>query len=123
MSIRAHPRRLPGPPATAPAGHLTMINRFQAATATISTYRRGEAVMEFHIKTRGVKPDLYAINSALRDVDPMAVADIGPEGASLRVAVELGSPELLALLTRAGYPVDWRQLEQVPSVCCGACGG
>lgn len=79
--------------------------------------------MEFHIKTRGVKPDLDAINSALLDVDPMAVADIGPEGASLRIAVELGSPELLALLTRAGYPVDWRQLEQVPSVCCGACGG
>ena len=79
--------------------------------------------MEFHIKTRGVKPDLDAINSALLDVDPMAVADIGPDGASLRVAVELGSPELLALLTRAGYPVDWRQLEQVPSVCCGACGG
>ena len=48
--------------------------------------------MEFHIKTRGVKPDLDAINSALLDVDPMAVADIGPEGASLRIAVELGSP-------------------------------
>lgn len=79
--------------------------------------------MEFHIKTRGVKPDLDAINDALVVIDPMAVADIGPEGASLRIAVELGSPELLALLTRAGYPVDWRQLEQVPSVCCGACGG
>ncbi|WHZ18060.1 MAG: hypothetical protein OJF55_000209 [Rhodanobacteraceae bacterium] len=82
-----------------------------------------EAGMEFHIKTRGVKPDLDAINAALAAVDPMAVADLEPGGASLRVAVELGSPELLALLTRAGYPVDWRQLEEVPSVCCGACGG
>lgn len=79
--------------------------------------------MEFHIKTRGVKPDLDAINDALIEVDPMAVADIDPEDASLRVAVELSSPELIALLMRAGYPVDWRQLEQVPSLCCGACGG
>ncbi len=79
--------------------------------------------MEFHIKTRGVKPDLDAINDALVAIDPMAVADIDPADASLRVAVELGSPELLALLTRVGYPVDWTQLEQVPSVCCGACGG
>lgn len=79
--------------------------------------------MEFHIKTHGVKPDLDAINSALVDVDPLAVADMDPEGASLRVAVELGAPELIALLTGAGFPVDWRQLEQVPSVCCGACGG
>lgn len=79
--------------------------------------------MEFHIETHGVKPDPGAINVALVDVDPMAVADIDPEDASLRVAVELSSPELIALLTRAGYPVDWRQLEEVPSVCCGACGG
>lgn len=79
--------------------------------------------MEFHIKTQGVKPDLNTINGALLEVDPMAVADIDPGDASLRVAVELSSPELLALLTRVGYQVDWRQLEQVPSVCCGACGG
>lgn len=79
--------------------------------------------MEFHIKTRGVKPDIDAINAALVAIDPAAVADIDPGNASLRVAVELSSPELIALLAQAGYPVDWRQLEQVPSVCCGACGG
>lgn len=79
--------------------------------------------MEFHIKTHGVAPDLDAINRVLAGIDPMAVADIEPGGASLRVAAELGSPELLSLLARAGYPVDWRQLEQVEPVCCGACGG
>lgn len=79
--------------------------------------------MEFHIKTEGVRPNLDAINEALAGVDPMAVADIDPGDTSLRVAVELSSPELIALLTRIGYPVDWRQLEEVPSVCCGACGG
>ena len=50
-------------------------------------------------------------------------ADIDPVDSTVRVAAKLSSHELLALLTRAGYPVDWNQLEQVPSVCCGACGG
>ena len=84
---------------------------------------RGEAGMEFHIKTKGVKPSIDAINAALLEIDPMAVADIEPGGASLRVSAALSSPELIALLTQAGYPVDWKQLEEVPSVCCGACGG
>lgn len=79
--------------------------------------------MEFHIKTLDTKPDLDAINDALLGIDPLAVADLDPVDASLRVSVALSSPELLALLTQAGYPVNWKQLEQVPSVCCGACGG
>jgi hypothetical protein len=79
--------------------------------------------MEFHIKTRGVRPDLDAVVDALTSVDPSAMVDIDPVGARLRIAVEMSSPELLALLTRAGYPVDWKQLEQVPPTCCGACGG
>lgn len=82
--------------------------------------------MEFHIKTHGAAPVLDAIDRELVELDPMAVADMDPGGASLRVAAALGSPELLALLAllaRAGYPVDWRQLEAVEPVCCGACGG
>lgn len=79
--------------------------------------------MEFHIKTNGAQPDLGVINAALAALDPLAVADIDPADGTLRVAAELGSPELLALLTRAGYPVGWKQLVEVPAVCCGACGG
>lgn len=79
--------------------------------------------MEFHIKTTGTTPDLAAINAALVRLDPAALADIDPVDASLRVAAELSSPELIALLRRAGYPVDWTRLAEVPSVCCGACGG
>jgi len=78
--------------------------------------------MEFHIKTRGVSHDLDAIKDALTAVDPSAMADI-PSTRARAFAAEMSSPELLALLTRAGYPVEWKQLEQVPSVCCGACGG
>ena len=89
----------------------------------MAVFQRGETGMEFHIKTRGVRPDLGAINDALTGVDPVAMADLDSAAATLRVSAELSSPELLSLLTRSGYPVDWRQLEQVPSVCCGACGG
>lgn len=79
--------------------------------------------MEFHINMQGAQPDLAAINKALTTIDLMAVADIDPLDATLRVSAEMGSPELLELLTRAGCPVDWRQLVVVPAVCCGACGG
>jgi hypothetical protein len=79
--------------------------------------------MEFIIKTNGVQPDLGAINDALVMIDPMALADTDTGGSNLLVSAQLGSADLLALLAQAGYPVDWRRLEQVPSVCCGACGG
>ncbi|HEX5487542.1 MAG TPA: hypothetical protein VFX04_00165 [Rhodanobacteraceae bacterium] len=79
--------------------------------------------MEFHIRTQGRQPDLDAINAALLAIDPLAMADVDPANANLRISVQLGSPELLDLLTRCGYPVDWRQLEEIPAVCCGACGG
>jgi len=104
---------------------LTEINMFASRFAGQWARCTGKAAgtMEFHIKTRGASPDLDAIHDALTGVDPSAMADTDPVDASLRIAAELGSPELLALLARAGYPADWKQLEQVPSVCCGACGG
>ena len=79
--------------------------------------------MEFRIRTRGSQPDLDTINDALAAVDPSAVADLEAATATLRVSVALGSHDLLALLAQAGHPVNRKQLEQVPSVCCGGCGG
>lgn len=79
--------------------------------------------MEFHIRIRGSAPDFDTINRALAGIDPLAVADIDSGSASLRVAAELSSPELLALLAQVGLPVDSPQLEQVEPTCCGACGG
>lgn len=65
-----------------------------------------------------MEPNLDGFNGTLLEIGPVAVAGIAPGGASLRV-----SASLIALLTQAGYPVDWKQLEEVPTVCCGACGG
>lgn len=89
----------------------------------MTLYQHGGAGMEFRIKTQGVTPNLAAINDALVAIDPAAVADVDPADGNLRVAVALGSHDLPALLTRVGYPVDWKQLGGVPAVCCGACGG
>ena len=79
--------------------------------------------MEFHIKTKGVQPDLDAINDALTAIDPAAVADMDAAAATLWVSAALGLHELLSLLAQAGYPVERNQLEPIAPVCCGGCGG
>ena len=60
--------------------------------STMTVCQHGEAGMEFHIRTRGASPNLDAINAALLDIDPTAVADIEPGGASLRITSKLTLP-------------------------------
>jgi hypothetical protein len=79
--------------------------------------------MEFHIQIRELPPDLAAINASIGAIDPTAVADIDATGAILRIAAMIESPELIELLAQAGFPVSPRQLTQLPSICCGGCGG
>ncbi len=79
--------------------------------------------MEFHIELVGATPDADALREAIRSVDPAAMVDIDPSGQALRVAAAVDGVELLSLIRQAGYVVDADQLIQVPSVCCGGCGG
>jgi hypothetical protein len=79
--------------------------------------------MEFHIEVRDVSPDLGAINAAIGAIDPAAVADIDATGTRLRIAAMIESPELVRLLAQAGFPVTLPQVKQLPSICCGGCGG
>ena len=79
--------------------------------------------MEFHIEIHDLRPDVAAINAAIGAIDPAAVADIDAAGATLRIAALIESPELIQLLSQAGFPVSPRQLTQLPSICCGGCGG
>ena len=79
--------------------------------------------MEFHIEVRDVSPDLGAINAAIGAIDPAAVADIDATGTRLRIAAMIESPELVRLLAQAGLPVTLPQVKQLPSICCGGCGG
>ncbi len=79
--------------------------------------------MQYTIATSTVQPDLDALQRAIDDVDPAAIVDIDSAGANVRISTVIGSAELLALLSGAGYPLSADALEQVPSQCCGGCSG
>ncbi len=79
--------------------------------------------MQFKIRIDGSMPDVGAIEQTIRTIDPSALVDIDPTGKTLRVAASMDAAHLLGLMHQAGYPVVQDQLEQVPSECCGGCGG
>ncbi len=79
--------------------------------------------MQFHIKMTGPVPDFGVIEEAMREADPSALVDIDPENQTLRVAASIDAAQLLSLVNQAGYPVFKHQLVQLPSECCGGCGG
>jgi hypothetical protein len=79
--------------------------------------------MHFNVKISTSKPDVDAIEEAIREVDPSALVDIDPTGQTLRVAASIPASQLLELMGDAGYPVMEERLERVPSECCGGCGG
>jgi hypothetical protein len=93
-----------------------MINRFPGGWSDTFRVPYGEAGMEFHIKP--VAWNRTSMGSTGRCSKSARWQWPASRRASLRV-----SASLIALLTQAGYPVDWKQLEEVPTVCCGACGG
>lgn len=79
--------------------------------------------MQFRIDITGATPDIGAIEQAIGTVDPAALVDIDAAGRTLRVAAAVDAAQLLGLIGQAGYAVATAQLQQVPSECCGGCGG
>lgn len=68
--------------------------------------------------------DLGVVTEMLTVFDPAAVVDIDDSGSTLRLSTVLGTAELVPLLKAAGVPIAARSgVEQVPSECCGGCGG
>jgi len=65
--------------------------------------------------------NLARIDEALRELDPAALVDAAPNG--LRIAGTFDIPTLMAALRTAGFDVPERNIERLPSVCCGGCGG
>ena len=63
------------------------------------------------------------LEDALRSADPSAIADVDCGRAILRVESWLEAGELLVLLRASGLPLDRAQIVQLPSICCGGCGG
>lgn len=82
-----------------------------------------DSQMEFHIKLHAAPRDVDTVRDAIQAVDPAAVVDIDSSGQSLRVAAAVDSAELLTVIRQAGYALDADRVIQIPSVCCGGCGG
>jgi hypothetical protein len=82
-----------------------------------------ECLMEFRIELGNAATDVGAIDKVVRAADPAASVDMDSASATLRVAAALDAFDLVRLLDQAGYPVTHRQVRQLPSVCCGGCGG
>ena len=83
--------------------------------------RNLESSMEFRIRLAAATPDVAAINDVLQSVDATAYVDIDPVDHSLRVTAWLEGEDITSLLTNSGHCV--REIRQLPSICCGGCGG
>jgi hypothetical protein len=79
--------------------------------------------MEFHVRLYRPISDLGTIERTIQAVDPAALLDVDPAGETLRIATGLDASELACLIGRTGYGIDPAQVTQLPSVCCGGCGG
>ena len=79
--------------------------------------------MQFRIETSRPVPDLRRLEDALLAVDPAALVDMDVAGVNLRVASVLGADELWRLVSAAGCAVERARIVDVPSGCCGGCGG
>ncbi|MEO6800878.1 MAG: hypothetical protein ABI178_13150 [Rhodanobacter sp.] len=78
--------------------------------------------MEFHIDLAGISLVLADAQDALFDVDPAAVVDLDASG-QLRISAAVTAVDLIDVLQQAGYPLAPAQVVQLPSICCGGCGG
>lgn len=79
--------------------------------------------MQFNIFLQVPHIDIAAIETALQDLDPAGLLDLDQDGKTLRVSTSVTQNELATVLGKAGYSTPLDQIEQVPSVCCGGCGG
>lgn len=79
--------------------------------------------MQFVLDTTGQSPDLAVIEGVVRALDPAALVDLDRDTHSVRIATTLTSGELHTQLHAAGVPAEAARLVQLPSDCCGGCGG
>ncbi|CAM5540551.1 hypothetical protein [Rhodanobacter lindaniclasticus] len=79
--------------------------------------------MEFHIALTDASPDPAVVQNALFEIDPTAVADLDMSGLVLRVSAAATAADVAGVLRQVGWPVAPEQVVQLPSICCGGCGG
>lgn len=79
--------------------------------------------MELHVSIGNGTLPLDAIEAGLCALDPSALLDLDAEHGLLRVSTLLDADRLRAVLAAAGVAVDAAAVRQLPSICCGGCGG
>ena len=79
--------------------------------------------MEFHIALTGDAPDTAVVQDALFDLDPCAVVDLDMSGTVMRISASAKIDQLVTVLHTAGWRVAAKDVAQLPSICCGGCGG
>jgi hypothetical protein len=79
--------------------------------------------MEFHIALVDGAPSPELVQDALFDVDPGAVVDLDMSGLVMRISASTTVEEVLAVLQQTGWQLTGKAVVQLPSICCGGCGG
>ncbi len=88
-----------------------------------SAFMNRDNLMEFHIVVTGGASEPSVIENALFDIDPTAVADLDMSGLVLRISSSATIADLIVVLAQTGWVVTPEQVVQLPSICCGGCGG
>ena len=79
--------------------------------------------MEFHVDGLPTSVDMAAITDAINNIDPAALVDIDPATGALRVNASMSADDLTSAIGTAGQEVGGLLVMQLPSTCCGGCGG
>jgi hypothetical protein len=96
-------------------------SKIQQRCQTSITFK--EHAMEFHVDGLPVTADMAAIADAIYSIDPAALVDIDPATGALRVSAALNANDLTAAIGTTGQEVGGILVMQLPSHCCGGCGG
>jgi hypothetical protein len=67
--------------------------------------------------------DLTHVDRVLAALDPAALCDFDMAACTIRIQTAATHAELLAGLSGAGVQATTATLFQLPSECCGGCGG
>lgn len=79
--------------------------------------------MEFHIALTDACPGPDVIQDAMIGIDPSALVDLDMSGLVMRISSYVPANDVIELLHRSGWAVTPEQVVELPSICCGGCGG
>lgn len=79
--------------------------------------------MQYTLHPEGTAPALAVLSDAFADADPAALVDFDAVKQVFRISTSLRDTDIFATCATVGWAVAPHQVKQVPSECCGGCGG